>query len=378
MFLWIVMAVLTAAASLSVLVPLYRARAAAGPANHALAIYRDQLGELDRDVERGLIGATEATAARTEIARRLLKADEAGDGAADVPAPAAGVSFRLAALAAIVAVPAAAIGLYLYLGSPDMPDMPLQARLVAPPEQQDIAALVARVETHLAANPEDGRGWELLGPVYQRLGRNEDAQRAFANALRLLGSTAEREASLGEAISRANGGVVTAEARAAFERALALDSKSLPARFFLALAMTQEGRKDEALAAWRSLLADAPPGGAPWAEVARQAVAELEGAPAPVATAPPGPTAGDVEAAAGMSEEDRMAMIGGMVDSLSARLAENGADADGWARLIRSYMVLGRKDDATAALGRARTALAGDAAKLAVVENEAKARGLIE
>ncbi|MEO8669591.1 MAG: c-type cytochrome biogenesis protein CcmI, partial [Bauldia sp.] len=136
MFLWIVMALLTAAASLAVLAPLYR-RGAGGPANPALDIYRDQLGELDRDVERGLVGQSEAGAARTEIARRLLRADEA---AATPVAPVAGWPYRLAMFAAIVAVPVAAIGLYLFLGSPEIPDMPLAARLTAPPEQQDIAA----------------------------------------------------------------------------------------------------------------------------------------------------------------------------------------------------------------------------------------------
>jgi len=241
----------------------------------------------------------------------------------------------------------------------------------APPQEQDIAALVARVETHLAANPEDARGWELIGPVYMRMGRYGDAAVAFANIVRLLGPTAEREADVGEAIMRANGDVVTPEARAAFERALGLDRNATRPRFYLAVALGQEGRTDEAITAWRRLL-DGAPENAPWVAVARQELARLEGSPAGA------PTAEDVEAAAAMTPDERMAMIGGMVDSLAARLAANPDDAEGWARLIRSYMVLGRTDEANAALAKARGEFDGDAEKLAVVEGQARESGLIE
>jgi cytochrome c-type biogenesis protein CcmH len=369
MLLWILMAVLTAAASLSVLVPLYRARPAAARASPDASIYKDQLGELDRDVGRGLIGAKEAAAARTEIARRLLRADAS---AAPMHQPSPEGRRRWAALAAIVAVPVVAVGLYLFLGSPQLPDQPLAARINTPPDQQDMAALIARVETHLASHPEDGRGWELLGPVYLRLGRVGDAQTAFSNAIRILGSTAERQASLGEAMVRANDGVVTAEARAAFERAAALDTDALRPRFFLALALSQEGKKEEALAAWRSLLKEAPAAGAPWVDIARRAVADLEGPKAA------GPDADDVAAASKMTPEERTAMISGMVGSLAAKLDASPNDPNGWARLIRSYVVLGRPDDARSALAKARTVLAGDADGLALVEAEAKARGLTE
>jgi cytochrome c-type biogenesis protein CcmH len=278
-------------------------------------------------------------------------------------------------IAAIVAIPIAAVGIYLLLGSPQQPDMPLAARLSAPPDEQDVAALIARVESHLASNPDDGRGWELIAPIYQRLGRADDSVRAFANAMRLLGSTAQREADLGEAMVRANDGIVTAEARQAFDRSLALDPQGLRPRFFLALALSQEGKKTEALAAWHALLAEAPAGGAPWADIAKEAVARLEGV-APSAS--PGPSAAEVEAAGEMTPGQRMAMIGGMVDSLAARLGTESTDADGWARLIRSYMVLGRKDDALAALAKARTALSADRDKLAIVEAEAKTQGILE
>jgi cytochrome c-type biogenesis protein CcmH len=378
MLLWIVMAALTAIASLSILVPLYRSRRGdRSYGREQLSVYRDQLSEVERDLARGLIAEGEAEAARTEISRRILRA---GDAAEKDAHKAGDRARQLAAAVAVVAVPAAALGLYLSVGSPELPDQPVAARMSAPPQEQDIAVLIARVEAHLAANPDDARGWEMLGPVYSRMGRYGDAAVAFANTVRLLGPTAEREADVGEAIMRANGNVVSPEALAAFERAHALDAAAIRPRFYLAVALDQQGRTDEAIAAWHELL-DGAPENAPWAAVARQALARLEGTPvagAGPAVAPGGPSAEDVRAAASMTPEERMAMIGGMVDSLAARLEADPDDAQGWARLIRSYMVLGRTDDATAALATARGEFDGDDEKLAVVEAQARELGLIE
>jgi cytochrome c-type biogenesis protein CcmH len=187
-----------------------------------------------------------------------------------------------------------------------------------------------------------------------------------------------READLGEAIVRANQGLVTAEARAAFERARTLDPTAIRPQFYLALALSQEGKAAEAAAAWRGLLAKAPPD-APWVEVARAELAKLGDSAPVVASNPagaPGPTASDVDAAASLSPEERVAMINGMVSELAARLESQPDDAEGWARLIRSYMVLGRGADAKAALAEARAKLPPD--KRAAVDEAARGVGLAE
>jgi cytochrome c-type biogenesis protein CcmH len=366
--LWVSMAVLAAGAAIAVLAPLYRAPRGGGSEQaQAMAIYRDQLDEVERDLGRGVIAAGEAEAARTEIARRLIRTD--AEPVNEAKAVATG-ALRFATLA-ILAMPVAAVAFYLWVGSPELPAEPLAARLAAPPEQQDVATLIARVEAHLAANPDDGKGWEVIAPVYARIGRRDETVTAYRNVLRLLGSTADREADLGEALTAQANGTVTAEARAAFGRAAALDSKAVRPRFYLALALGQEGKKDDAIGAWRALLADAPQG-AGWVPVARQQLASLEGAAAP------GPTDADVEAAGTMTSDQRLAMIEGMVASLSARLDANPADGEGWARLVRSYMVLGRPADAKAALAKARTALVADAAALAAVNDAAKQTGVPE
>ncbi|MBB5754329.1 c-type cytochrome biogenesis protein CcmI [Prosthecomicrobium pneumaticum] len=268
MVLFVLMAAMTAAASIALLMPLARApRGVVGRLAAERAIYRDQLAEIDREVARGVVPAAEAEAARTEIARRLLKTD-----GTEAAAPVRPGLARLALGLALIGVPAVALAAYLALGSPDMPDQPLAAR----PVPNDPAVMLARVEQHLAEDPNDARGWELVGPVYLRIGRYADAARAFENAGRLLGPDAEREAMRGEALYHAAGEKLSPEAKAAFDAALALDPKQDRARFFLALGLGAAGARDDAIAAWKALIADAPPDAA-WLARARAELAALEG-----------------------------------------------------------------------------------------------------
>nr|AYC79847.1 c-type cytochrome biogenesis protein CcmI [uncultured bacterium] len=159
---------------------------------------------------------------------------------------------------------------------------------------------------------------------------------------------------------------MTANARSAFERARTISPKDIRPRFYLALALTQDGKTGEAKAAWRALLESAPKD-APWVPEAERQLASLE-------MPSPGPSTAEVDAAANLSPEQRQQMIEGMVASLAERLKTEPTDADGWARLIRSYKVLGHNADADAALAQARAALAGDTGKVAIVD--AVARGL--
>ncbi len=363
MLLWVLIALLTAAAILAVLMPLSRAPSVDSSAQHNARVYRDQLAELERDKAEGRIGESEAEAARAEIARRLIAADAEANAA---PQPSQSTTPRRAiALVALIGVPALSLSLYLALGSPNLPGLPLTARLSAPTAPGDIETLIAKVEAHLAESPEDGRGWDVIAPVYLRLGRADDAANAYRNAIRILGSNAARQSGLGEAILTAEGGVVTEEARSAFEAAHALDPKAPGPRYFIALAAEQEGRHEEAVAELRALLAEAP-SDAPWRGALEQALASADPSVEPSA-GPPGPTSTDVAAAANMSDNDKNAMIGGMVARLAARLKEEPNDVEGWLQLIRSYVVLGKGDAAAEA---ARAALAG--------VQDAGARGRVE
>lgn len=351
MLFWILLALLTAGAVLAVLLPLGRVRPhAADPGSRDRAVYRDQLAELERDRAEGKIGGPEAEAARVEIARRLIAADRREDAGLN---PGALVWRRRAAAGlALIGVPAVALGLYLPLGAPELGGQPLQARLATPAGQQNLPQMIARIEDHLARQPEDGRGWEVLAPVYMRLDRFQDSARAWNNAVRLLGSTAERESGLGEALVAAEGGIVTAEARQAFERALVAEPGAAKPRFYLALAKQQQGDVAAAVEDWRTLLAEAPADAA-WREVVEQAIAQAAPRAERQGGEGKGPTPGDVAAAAALPAADRQTMIDEMVSRLAARLERQPDDAAGWLRLIRAYSVLGRNAEAAEAAGRA-------------------------
>jgi cytochrome c-type biogenesis protein CcmH len=354
MALWLLFGLMTAAAFFAVLWPLGRGRAPREAGND-IAVYRDQLDEVARDRAAGLIGETEAEAARVEISRRLIAAADAAQ--AEPARPGATVRRRAAGLSALVAMPLIAAGLYLSLGSPELPGQPLTSRDTTPLQERPLDRLVSNVESHLEKNPEDGRGWEVVGPVYMRMGRFDDAVKARRNSLRLNGPTADREADLGESLTAEANGVVTAEAKAAFERALTHDPKHNKARFLLGVAAQQDGQPEKAAAIWRAMLQNARPG-SPWIGMVREALAQFE--PSPV----PGPSAEDVAAANDMKPEDRNAMIRGMVERLAERLKRDGSDVEGWLRLVRAYTVLGDRDRAVSALADARRALGQDADKL--------------
>ncbi|MER8475133.1 c-type cytochrome biogenesis protein CcmI [Mesorhizobium sp. M0028] len=348
MLFWVIAAILTLGASLAVLLPLAgetKNTSAAG--DHDLEVYRDQLAELDRDVARGLIRPMEAEEARAEIARRILRLSNAGPAGTTATQR----STRLVATAAVLVVPLVSWGLYGQLGSPDLPSQPLSERLAKNPADSSVDELVARAEAHLAANPSDGRGWDVLAPVYLRMQRYADAVTAYRNAIRLDGDSAARQAGLGEAIANAAGGIVSADAQAAFEAALKLDPANPKATFYLAMAMAQEGRIAEATAAWQKMLA-ALPQGSPWRGAVEQALAES--AARNVASEAPakGPSAEDIDAASSMSPQDRQAMISTMVAGLDEKLRQNPRDEEGWMQLVRSYAVLGKTDQARDALNR--------------------------
>jgi cytochrome c-type biogenesis protein CcmH len=364
MTLGLILALMTAVAIAAVVWPLLRHGVAARSGSDVV-VYRDQLDEVGRDLAAGLIGKTEADAARVEISRRLLAAV---DAVQNKPAPpdALPAAWRRWAIAAVslLLLPVGAAGLYLRLGSPGLASEPLTARMEAPAsnKEQSVEKLIAEVEKHLQSNPQDGHGWEVLAPVYMQLGRYTDSANAWRNAIRILGQNADREADLGEALVAEANGVVTKDAKAAFVRSVTLDSTTVSAQFYLGLAAEQDGKREQAAKIWRELIAGAP-AGANWVATVRTALARVEGkaaAPAPL----PGPTPAQMLAAAEQPPMQQNSMITGMVERLAERLKKDGSDLNGWVRLVHSYNVLGDADKQKAAVADARRALASDPAKL--------------
>jgi cytochrome c-type biogenesis protein CcmH len=346
MLFWILVAILTAAVAAVLLLPLLRRPvAAAGDTSHDIEVYRDQLEELKRDEATGLIGAGEAELARAEVARRLIAASK--DGAKGQADPADRRN-RLAQAFVVLLLPAIGLCLYLATGRPDLPAQPLAERLANP--GSDINVLIARAENHLARNPDDGAGWDLLAPIYYRSGRMEDAANAFSQAIRILGPNTERLDGHAETLIALSNGIVTAEARKQLEQSLKLKADNPRAKFYLALALEQEGKKPEARAAFEALAKETP-AGAPWLPLVNQHIAALDGGQGGGTGGQLGnPTADDMAAAEDMSTGDRQQMIAGMVESLAAKLQENPDNFEGWMRIIRSYVVLDQRPKAEAAL----------------------------
>ncbi len=354
------------------LLALIRARAEiASAAEYDLKVYRDQLAEIDRDLARGTLPTDEADRQRTEVSRRLLEADRAlhsGDRSASTR----GI---LVAGVLILALIGSSYWLYIRLGAPGYPDLPLATRLAMSDELRanrapqaemeaqaaaarpapaapdaDFAQLMEQLRTAVAERPDDQRGLELLATNEARLGNLPEARIAQEQLIRLKGDTATAgdHAALAELMIMAAGGLVSAEAEAELAQALTLDATNGTARYYYGLMAAQVGRFDRTFGLWEPLLRDSPPD-APWIAPIRAQIADVAARAGIEYTLPdalPGPDADALTAAGEMSEEDRQAMIEGMVAQLGSRLATEGGTVEEWARLISSLATLNRMDEA--------------------------------
>ena len=373
--IWVAIALLSAIVVGLLLRPLWRSPTKAQGVRPEVAIYRDQLAEIEADLARGLIDREAAATARLEIERRLLALpDEAAPAMQPEPQ-----RRRLAAVIGIVAV-AGALGLYLELGRPDLPDAPIALRdlppdpmtagSVPPPDLvPDVAvaldAEIALLDAALDEDPSQRDAWAALGNRLIERGRYRDAIDAFEQAIAQGASDALTQSRLGVALTLLNGGVVTAEAEAAFRRALVAVPNDIAAAYWLAIRELQLGRADAALvqlvAIERALPADAPQRMSVSAvidEIARGLGLDPQAARDRIATVAPNgddPDSSDVPSVEG----DQEVMIMAMVEGLAAKLEENPADLEGWRRLGRSWTVLGDMAKAEEAYARA-AALAPD------------------
>lgn len=348
-------------------------------ADYDLRVYRDQLGEIDRDFDRGLLTQAQADAARVEIQRRMLAADSEAQAAAQAAAP-SGQKTRVAlAVMLAILIPLGALVLYGALGRPGMPDFPFIAQQakqmgleVAQLEQlqQQEQALAAEAE----ANPKDQARWLKLAEARASLRESSQALIAYDRALALGPVTAETWASIGESHVLASDGSVSEQARTAFVNALRQDRSDARARYYLGLARLQDGNGQEALAIWRDLSSTSAEDD-PWMGMLRARmgqVARKENLP-PMAVSPVHPldlidgkaqvvvdqaavTRQQADAARKPGEGfsgDEQQMIKTMVQRLKDRLAEQPDNYDGWMQLGRSLMVMKDPANAAEAYGKA-------------------------
>lgn len=371
-------------ATLALLAPLLlRTAVRRTRAEQDAALFRDQLAEVERDLERGVITEAEADGARTEVSRRLIAAATEAERD-DTPGPAPQGGTGMVAGIALIGLPALAALLYMGIGAPGMPDQPLAARerlgpgagflaqteaeerfaeqvpppLALAPEE---AGLFARLEERVETAPDDAQALQFYAgllmrqrrfgeawPIWQRLGARAEGAPA-----------AEYLARQAEAMILAAGGYVSAEAEQAIADALDRAPRLDIARYYAGLAMAQRGAAAAALKIWEDLRRDAPD--APFAPMLDRMIAQAR-AEVGADTAAPGPSADDMAAAAAMDPAERQSMIESMVAGLQDRLATEGGDANAWFRLMNAQVVLGRMDAARETYARAQEALPSDGA----------------
>ncbi|MGS4947375.1 c-type cytochrome biogenesis protein CcmI [Meridianimarinicoccus sp. RP-17] len=409
MVFWLLIIGLAAAVSaLLALALLQRHRAQQARAEYDIAVYREQLAAVDRDVARGILDAEAAERTRTEIARRILDADRSRGTDAQGDAPRR-VNLAMAGGVALVLL-GGSVGLYTMQGAPGYGDLPLQERLAASAERRaerprqaeaeeqaaafrpeapqpapEYVELVDRLRATVASRPDDPRGLALLARNEAALGNFTAAYDAQRRLIDVLGAraTADHYADLADMMVLAAGGYVSPEAEAVLGQALSRDPQNGPARYYVGLMQSQNGRPDIAFDIWREMLERAAPG-APWVPAIRAQIEEVAARAGRRYQLPPegeplaGPSAADVAAAQDMSPEDRMDMIRGMVANLSDRLANQGGTAGEWARLIGALGVLGDTDSASAIYAEARDVFADDPEGLAQISEAARGVGLGE
>ena len=353
---WLIAAAMVLATLARLLWPLLRrdARPAATTQSYDIAVYRDQLAELEREAGRGLIGSAETAAARLEIERRLLAAARPGTAA---PAP-DGRPRGALVVGLAIALPLLAVGLYLRLGAPGTPSLPFAERAAADAGAGDLASVTEQLARKLRDNPADPQGWMLLGRSYGQLGRFADSAAAYRAAVDRAPDLPGLQSAYGEALTAAGGGPITEPARQAFTAALKQDPGDARARFYLAESEAQAGHPERALDQLVRLEADAPADAA-WlptvqgeierlARAAGKDPATLPGRHPPAATGPPAAAGAaappldqpTLESAQAMTPEQRAAFIGSMVERLAERLKQKPDDLEGWMRLAKAYGVL--------------------------------------
>jgi cytochrome c-type biogenesis protein CcmH len=429
--LWFILTVMTSIAAVFVSAPFIRRldRRRSGVSSDVV-IYRDQLKEVDNEAALGLIDASQAETAKTEIKRRMLAAKETDDSA--LPMLSSGErTFAAIGVAGIVVF--GSVGLFALTANLEpysaasfaalqptvtnmvekpvnkVPDanIPFPPPGTAPPGRPSkraepplppVEEMIQKLVTRLQRNPKDTEGWRVLGWSYFSTDHFTEAAAAYARAIELNPDSADYRNARTDALIRAANGVVTPEAKEAMEETIKLHPKDPRARYFRGLALDQSGDKSAALKQWNDLLGELDPndplslelkqkiGGGkdddrvgeaqtPMSDPKSSFGATISGG----ATESPtdrGPQPEDIRNAATLAPADRAAMIQRMVDSLQDRLEQSPRDVDGWIKLIRSRSVLGDTNKAQQTLEKALKIFDEDTAERKRIITAAEELGL--
>ncbi len=214
-------------------------------ADQRLKAYRARLGEIDAEARDGVIAVEQAGSARREIEREMLQHVGGGPRAADAPASRRSTT----AIVIVLFVGVSALGLYLYNGRPDLIGVDTQAAV-----QPDVEEMVAKIAAHLKQNPEDQRGWEMLGRALMALGRYPEAVGAFERLYALTGDNANSLVRYADALAMSAGGKLGGKPTDLINQALALEPNHRTALWLAGMAAMERDEPDSAIAYWQTLL----------------------------------------------------------------------------------------------------------------------------
>lgn len=300
--LYIIGALMALVATLFVALPLLRGvKQNAAPAQDAanVAIYSDQLAELENDLKNGLLTQAQFDHAKPELERRLLQDVSTGGTAAPAAIPTSPPWFGI--LVSII-VPVCAIGFYFLIGKPEAIDVPVMAQQSEDPQQQQIEAMLPQIEQRLKEQPDDIAAWTMLGRVMMSLQRFPEAAQAYEKITQITPQSAQAFADYADSLGMVQDQKLAGKPSKMIAKALQLDPNHPKALYLAGFASIELGDMKTAIALWEKLLAQLPPE-QKGVDTLREKIAELRqqaGMSAPTASAPaskPKPAAAAAKAA---------------------------------------------------------------------------------
>lgn len=238
-----------------------------------VAIYRDQLAELESDLQNGIVSQEQYAQDRDEIERRLLE-DTAATGATPAPRKAATgatpAPSRSTAYALAVGLPLVAVAFYLLIGKPKSIDDPVSggapfASASGPMQgggersQEQIEANVAALAKRLKDNPSDAQGWTMLARSYNAMERYGEATGAYAKATELHPKDADLWAEYAFASAMAGGQRLEGKPLELVNQALKVDPENAKALQLAGSAAFQAKDYKKAVDYWQRVLKKVPP-----------------------------------------------------------------------------------------------------------------------
>jgi cytochrome c-type biogenesis protein CcmH len=284
------------------------------------AIFRDQLVKLDQDLAEGTLAKDDYTQARAELQRRALEDTREEDATSTLRAP------RKTMAAVALAVPVAAIALYLVIGNPGA--ILGEGAAAHKNQQQDLERMVAALAQKLEKEPDNLQGWAMLARSYKVMGRMMEAELAFERAGAAIDGDAQMLANYADVAATNAGGSLKGKPAQLIGKALKADPQN-PMALWLSGTEAMESRDyDRALATWERLMALLPPDSedSRMLQGAMEEVRARAGKPSKAATAAAAPPAA-AAAAEQKTAASALGSVSGTVE-LAASLKSKAAPGD--------------------------------------------------